>query len=57
MAVIVTILLKAGEILVCSKCKKKMSEGEMAHLDLDWYREKPENVYCGTCRQEERPWL
>ena len=57
MPVIITMILKPGEKIICEKCSKKIIENETAFLDLNWYRETPEKVYCNLCKEKVYPWL
>ena len=57
MAVIITVILKANEKLICEECKHEMTEDEIAFLDLDLMRESPKKIYCEPCREQVYPWL
>ena len=55
MAVIITVVLKAGEKLICEECEHEIIEGELAFLDLGIMRESPKKIYCETCREQAYP--
>ena len=55
MAVIVTVLLKANEKLICEECEHEIIESESAFLDLDTMRVSPKKIYCETCREQVYP--
>jgi len=55
MAVIITVVLKANEKLICEKCEHEIIEGESAFLDLDFMREVPKKIYCEPCREQAYP--
>ena len=58
MAVIITVILKANEKLICEECSHEIIEGKSAFLDLDLMRNFPEKIYCETCREQVYPsWL
>ena len=57
MPVIIEVQLKAQERLVCEECGGAILEGEIAYLDLDWYRQSPKVTYCEPCKEAEYPWL
>ena len=53
MAVLIKIILKQNEKLICEECEHEIVEGEMAVLDLDYMREAPKKTYCSNCRSPE----
>ena len=53
MAVLIKVLLKQNEKLICEECGHEIVEGETAILDLDYMRESPEKIYCSSCRSPE----
>lgn len=57
MPVIIKVTLGTNEKLICDECKQEITENETAYLDLDWYREVPETIYCLTCKEQAYPWL
>ena len=55
MAVIITVVLKTNEKLICEVCSHEIIEGESAYLDLNTMRESPKKIYCETCREQAYP--
>jgi len=55
MAVIITVVLKSGEKLICEECGHEITEGESTYLNLDLMRESPDKIYCEPCREQVYP--
>jgi len=53
MAVLIKVLLKQNEKLICEECGHETVEGETAVLDLEYMREFPKKIYCSICRSPE----
>jgi len=53
MAVLIKVLLKQNEKLICEECGHEIVAGEIAILDLNYMRESPEKIYCSSCRSTE----
>uniref|UniRef100_A0A6M3K1K9 Uncharacterized protein n=1 Tax=viral metagenome TaxID=1070528 RepID=A0A6M3K1K9_9ZZZZ len=53
MAILIKVLLKQNEKLICEGCGHEIVEGEIAVLDLDYMREFPKKIYCLNCRSPE----
>jgi len=53
MAILIKVLLKQNEKLICEECGYEVIEGETAVLDLEYMRESPQKIYCSSCRSPE----
>ena len=53
MAILIKVLLKQNEKLICEECGHEVIEGETAVLDLEYMRESPQKIYCSNCRSPE----
>ena len=47
------IVLKANEKLICGECSSEILEGDVAALEMDWYRDYSVKVYCISCSPGE----
>jgi len=57
MAVLIKVVLKQNEKLICEECGLEIVEGNTAVLDLNYMRESPKKIYCDVCKESEYPWL
>ena len=53
MAVLIKVILKQNEKLICEECGYETVESETAVLDLNYMRESPEKIYCSNCRSPD----